>query len=1008
MHAPQKKGWFISKRAIPARGNWPAPPEPGNYGGVVPCKGEGREVMVGNAMPHPEELSFRRDGENRDGEQMEAEVWRRIREAGFLDEAVLQRRDRRALVRRVLELEKELYQYQYHMGLLLIEKKESAAKYKKLLQEMSEAVQIQKHMQAAHDVAVSEFEKKEEDMRRAMRFQRQSIVNLEKALNEMHAEVAEAKLESQKKLFELHALEATVEEKYLEAKGKLHSLNARLAEVSRKSSEIDRRLQDVEARECKVHKESSFFIIEKNTFEKDLAQQRKGLQAWEQELQDSQKKLARWHSFLNEREMEAHERCNTLKKKEKELEESWKTLEIFNDSIKLKEEDMFMRLRDLDAKEKEAVIKQELLEKKEKELLAIEDPLSNRESVDIQKTIDDHDSILESKKEEFELETEMNRRAVDEQLKRRMDVVAHKEIILENRNKNIFKREQLLEREMRNLKNRETKDDMMLNDLKESIENENELRQERSKLEKERELFGERRLPLVEDLDQLYDEREKFGQWKHTEEERLRMENLEVLGHVQMDLVDSRLNEEALKDKTAYQNKDDIELFNGENAHIAHEVDVYTMERNQEKVKETLHEKENDPNRRSNIVLNNCNTWSSPDESKILKLKEPEDLLRGEKKFFLGKKNEAGQITPRISQDNNDQVEEPATKGDYLLPPDEQLKACRNCGVEDGGESIFSRENAEESDLEAHTSRMQRCSGLLNFSPDRITTERSDKSVCLHGEPLGHEDNLEPGPLPGDVDVFQWAQSTSGVQYSAIPERLNKDSDATKSFLEIADSSADIMKLYDNQKYMEKPPFPFADEQKDREGCSVFPELDSVPQPSRQKQCDPDVRRRSVFAENSCSVNALIDDANLGETPQSKRNEKSIYKEKGLFEDDSLEEGSFSDDQVELSDEEWYLSDDHETTSIELEEESAEAHSEDVSSLGCCSKMENSPETEIPGLKRYNFRLTTIARAVACRTKRKKREELEVTLECKVLKVFEHDGEEAQSHACDSESLSQK
>ena len=90
----------------------------------------------------------------------------------------------------------------------------------------------------------------------------------------------------------------------------------------------------------------------KNTFEKDLAQQRKGLQAWEQELQDSQKKLARWHSFLNEREMEAHERCNTLKKKEKELEESWKTLEIFNDSIKLKEEDMFMRLRDLDAKEK--------------------------------------------------------------------------------------------------------------------------------------------------------------------------------------------------------------------------------------------------------------------------------------------------------------------------------------------------------------------------------------------------------------------------------------------------------------------------------------------------------------------------------------------------------------------------------------------------------------------------------------------------------------------------------
>ncbi|RZS05437.1 hypothetical protein BHM03_00035945 [Ensete ventricosum] len=264
MHEPQKKGWFLLKRAIGARGNWPAPPEPGNYGGVVPCKGEGREVMVGNGMPHPEELSFRGDGEDRDGEQMEAEVWRRIREAGFFDEAVLQRRDRRAL--------------------------------------------------------------------------------LEKALNEMHAEVAEGKLESQKKLFEVHAFEATVEEKYLEAKGKLHSLNARLAEVNRKSSEVDRRLEDVEARECKVHKESSFFIIEYAFY------------VTAQELQDSQKKLARWHNFLNEREMEAHERCNTLKKKEKELEESWKTLEIFNDSIKLKEEDMFVRLRDLHAKEKVRIL----------------------------------------------------------------------------------------------------------------------------------------------------------------------------------------------------------------------------------------------------------------------------------------------------------------------------------------------------------------------------------------------------------------------------------------------------------------------------------------------------------------------------------------------------------------------------------------------------------------------------------------------------------------------------
>ncbi|RRT75177.1 hypothetical protein B296_00016010 [Ensete ventricosum] len=148
------------------------------------------------------------------------------------------------------------------MGLLLIEKKEWIAKYDKLRQEMSEAAQLQKRMQAAHIVAVAEFEKREGNLRRAMGFQRQSIVHsiglikfifyfviqLEKALNDMHAEIAEVKLDSEKKLSEAHNLEATIEEECLEIKEKQHSLDARLAKVSRKSSEVDRRLEDVEAR----------------------------------------------------------------------------------------------------------------------------------------------------------------------------------------------------------------------------------------------------------------------------------------------------------------------------------------------------------------------------------------------------------------------------------------------------------------------------------------------------------------------------------------------------------------------------------------------------------------------------------------------------------------------------------------------------------------------------------------------------------------------------------------
>lgn len=85
---------------------------------------------------------------------------------------------------------------------------------------------------------------------------------LEKALNEMHAEAAEIKLEYQKKMSKAHVLEATVEEKYFELKSKIHSLDAKLAEVSRRSSELERRSEDVETRQLKLAIESSSFMIE--------------------------------------------------------------------------------------------------------------------------------------------------------------------------------------------------------------------------------------------------------------------------------------------------------------------------------------------------------------------------------------------------------------------------------------------------------------------------------------------------------------------------------------------------------------------------------------------------------------------------------------------------------------------------------------------------------------------------------------------------------------------------
>jgi hypothetical protein len=49
------------------------------------------------------------------GEDNEAVVWRRFREAGMLDEAELQRKDREGLLQRISELEKEVSYEKEHL-----------------------------------------------------------------------------------------------------------------------------------------------------------------------------------------------------------------------------------------------------------------------------------------------------------------------------------------------------------------------------------------------------------------------------------------------------------------------------------------------------------------------------------------------------------------------------------------------------------------------------------------------------------------------------------------------------------------------------------------------------------------------------------------------------------------------------------------------------------------------------------------------------------------------------
>ncbi|XP_020686736.1 protein CROWDED NUCLEI 1 isoform X1 [Dendrobium catenatum] len=483
MFTPQRKGWAglgLQENGSVVRAN-----PRSSLGGVL-GRGKGVVGAEETPVPPPKGLLGDKDGERADigvgGSG--SEDWKRFRESGLLDEKVQLRRDKEVLTGRVSALEIERDECLYNMGLLLIEKNEWSSQIEELRQALAEAQEILKREEAAHIIAVSELEKREDNLKKALGIEKQCVVDLEKALREMRAEVSETKFISENKLANAHALEASLEEKQLQIESKLHAADARLAEANRKNSELDRKLEDLEARERKAQRELSSLHTERKAFENDLSKQRDHLLEWEKELQEKQRRLLDEQRLLNEREERANDLDLILKKKEVEVEEARKKIDVTSSTLKSQEDDYKVRLRALTMREKGVEIKSSNLEKKEKDLMEVEEKLNAREREEIQKLLDEHNAILDAKKQEFELEMAKKRRSFNEEVKNHMDMLGKDKNIVRCKEEQLLKRENALEIEADELKNKEKDIDSKSKALKEwedSLKTDEKLLQEQRK-----------------------------------------------------------------------------------------------------------------------------------------------------------------------------------------------------------------------------------------------------------------------------------------------------------------------------------------------------------------------------------------------------------------------------------------------------------------------------------------------------------------------------------------------
>ncbi|XP_043714451.1 protein CROWDED NUCLEI 4-like [Telopea speciosissima] len=458
-------------------------------------------------------------------------IWQRLREAGF-DEDSIKRRDKAALIAYIAKLETEIFDYQYQMGLLILERKEWVSKYEEVKAAADAAEINYKREQAARSTALAEARIREESLKKALGVEKECIANIEKTLHEMRAESAETKIAVESKMAEAQSMIEHAQKKYTEAEMKVHAAESLQADGSRYRRAAERKLQEVEAREDELRRRLTSFYSDCDAKEKEISLERQSLCESQRVLQQGRDQLLDGQALLNQREEYIFGRSQELNRIEKELEALKENIENKNRTLNEEKSNLDSKTSALSKREEAAIEREALLNKKEKELLILHEKLAIKEYDGIQRLTAKNEIALEKRKSDFEAELEVKRNQMEDEIESKRRAYELREVDLSQKEELIQEKEHDLEGHSRALVEREqdlTERSKFLEQKEKSLnEAEKEAELEKIRLVKEREEINNMRLDLQKSIDSL-ENRGKQVQQAQEKLEAMKSERAELL-----------------------------------------------------------------------------------------------------------------------------------------------------------------------------------------------------------------------------------------------------------------------------------------------------------------------------------------------------------------------------------------------------------------------------------------------------------------------------------------------